>query len=135
MPTLDRLLEWKVVNANSSLLCGSSEETVDHLFFKCTTSNQVWQKVLQFLHFSRPAARFADELQWMIKSSKRGSGRHKLLLMFFSECIYSMWLNRNDKLYNNHCKGVDVLFKETLFRVVDRAPADLSDFLNELSCT
>ncbi|XP_021849078.1 uncharacterized protein [Spinacia oleracea] len=134
MPTLDRLLQWKIVNVNSCLMCGSAEETVDHLFFKCSISSQVWQKVLALLHFSRPATGFTEEIQWMIKSSKRGSGRHKLLLMFFSECTYTLWLNRNNKLFNNHCKEAVVLFREVVFRVAARAPTDLSDLLTKLSC-
>lgn len=134
MPTFDRLLHWKVVVVDTCLLCGLSGESVEHMFFECSVSSHLWQNVLNLLRFGRPAARFTNELSWMIKSSKRGGGRHKLLIMLFAEIIYSMWLNRNDKLFNNHCKTSDVLFRETMFKVAARAPTELSNLLIELSC-
>ncbi|XP_056685987.1 uncharacterized protein [Spinacia oleracea] len=126
--SLDKLLNWKVVATETCLLCGLSGESVEHMFFQCHVSAQLWHKVLNFLHFDREATGFTAKLTWMIKSSKRGVGRHKLLIMFFAESIYSLWLNRDDKLFNHHCKAPD-LFRETLFRAVARASNELSNML------
>ncbi|XP_021865205.2 uncharacterized protein [Spinacia oleracea] len=87
LPTLDRLFKWNIAASDKCPVCTASTESV-------------WQKVLKLLQFSRPPGGFTSELQWVIKSSKMG----ELLMMFFAECIYSVWLNRNDKVLNQHCK-------------------------------
>ncbi|XP_021855953.1 uncharacterized protein [Spinacia oleracea] len=96
LPTLDRLMKWGVVTADGCPICSTCTESADHLFFACTFSCRVWQKVLDLLQFKRRPEPFVNELQWVIKSCKRSGSRHKLLGMFFAESVYSIWLNRND---------------------------------------
>ncbi|XP_056697671.1 uncharacterized protein [Spinacia oleracea] len=112
LTTIDKLLTWIVVTSDVCLMCGSGSES----------------RVLDFLHFTRPVAGFTAEVKWMIKSSKRGKGRHKMLLMFFAESVYSLWLNRNSKVYNQR-KTATELFKEIQFRVASRVSNELSDRL------
>lgn len=102
-------------------------------FFNCQLSFEVWQKVLTLLKFARRPGGFTDELQWVIKSCKRGGHRHRLLKIFFAESVYGLWLNRNDQIYNMHCKTSAALFREVQFRVASRASEDLVSFLLDLS--
>lgn len=106
-----------MVTSDECPLCHNCVGSVNHMFFDCQFSGQVWQKVLNLLHFFRNPDVFGDELQWVIKSCKRGGNKHKLLVMFFAESIYSLWLNMNDQVYNLHCKTPLEPFKEIQFRV------------------
>ncbi|XP_056695123.1 uncharacterized protein [Spinacia oleracea] len=99
LPTLDKLLKWGVVSSATCPVCHICVESVDHLLFKCYTSGVVWQQVLQF---RRCPGGFVDELNWIRKSCKRSGNRHKLMIMFFAESVYSQWMNRNDMIYNQH---------------------------------
>ncbi|XP_021836755.2 uncharacterized protein [Spinacia oleracea] len=119
LPTLDRLIKWKAVDSDICVLCNSNIESAEHLFFECPTSSLVWQKILSLLQLSRPTGGFTYEIQWMLKSST--GGKHQLLMIFFAESIYSIWLNRNDRIFNQHCKPPTELFKEIQFRVAAKA--------------
>ncbi|XP_021844948.1 uncharacterized protein [Spinacia oleracea] len=130
---MDTLLNWRIVTYDGCMMCDSGFESVEHLLFERGLSSEVWQKVLNFLHFPRSAAGFTAEVQWMIKSSKRGKSIHKLLLMFFAESVYSLWLNRNSKVFNQHCKTATELFREIQFRVASRASNELSSIMLDLS--
>ncbi|XP_056685989.1 uncharacterized protein [Spinacia oleracea] len=134
IPTLDRLLKWSIVTCDSYLYCNTTSESVDHLFFECGFTSQVWQRVLTLLQFAKAPAGFHDELEWVLKCSKKNGASQKLLVMFFAEAVYSIWLNRNDKLYNQHCRTLAELFKDIQFRVAARCPSDLCSKLLDLSC-
>ncbi|XP_075103105.1 uncharacterized protein LOC142177849 [Nicotiana tabacum] len=45
-------------------LCNSEEETVDHLFFKCTYSSKIWTTMLQWQGIQRQSMMWANELEW-----------------------------------------------------------------------
>ncbi|XP_056691936.1 uncharacterized protein [Spinacia oleracea] len=111
LPTLDRLLQWNIVSSSLCPMCQVGSESLEHMFFDCQFSAQVWQKVLKLLQFARRHVGFTDELRWVLKSCKRGGNRHKLLRMFFDESVYSLWLNRNNQVYNKHCKSPTELFR------------------------
>ncbi|XP_021852492.1 uncharacterized protein [Spinacia oleracea] len=117
VPTLNRLIKWNIVTSDNCLLCSSSSESVEHLFFECGFTFQIWQKVLNILQFTRSPTGFQAELDWIVKCSKKNGGRHKLLVMFFAETMYSIWLNRNDKLCNQHRKTLIELFGDIQLKV------------------
>lgn len=130
---MDRLFKWGVVDSEVCPVCSMGTETIEHLSFACTLSCRVWQKVLDLLHFKRRPESFDNEMQWLIKSCKRSGSRHKLLGMFFAECIYSIWLNRNDVVYNQVCKTPERLFRQIQFHVASRSSDALSSTLLNLS--
>ncbi|XP_056689146.1 uncharacterized protein [Spinacia oleracea] len=133
LPTLDRLFKWGVVTSEVCPVCSMCSESAEHLFFTCTLSCRVWQKVLDLLHFKRRPEPFGNEMQWVIKSCKRSGSRHKLLGMFFAECICSIWLNRNEVVYNQVCKTPEMLFRQIQFHVASRSSDVLSSTLLNLS--
>ncbi|XP_056685500.1 uncharacterized protein [Spinacia oleracea] len=42
---------------------------------------------------------FTFEMVLILRASKRTGDRYKLLMMFFAECIYGIWLQRNTKVF------------------------------------
>ena len=121
LPTRDRLLAWKIVTANSCPLCSTMPESTGHLFFECSYSAAVWGKILQQLQFHRNPAPFDQELAWILKATKRTGDRYKLLLMFFSESVYGIWLQRNEMVFNQQCRSPADLVHDIQFRVACRA--------------
>ncbi|XP_021861689.2 uncharacterized protein [Spinacia oleracea] len=111
LPTLDRLLTWKVVDGNVCPLCYGSLESVQHLFFECGYSAAIWSHVLTSLHFNRPVGQLDSELIWMVRAAKRTGDRFKLLLMLFVECIYGIWLQRNAKVFTHACSSPQDMLK------------------------
>lgn len=95
LPTKDRPMTWKVITDDQCPLCSKSSESVSYLFFEREYATGFWQKILHSLQFSRRPLTFEQELTWILKATKRTGDRHKILLMYFAECIYGVWIQRN----------------------------------------
>ncbi|KAL8517334.1 hypothetical protein ACS0TY_015538 [Phlomoides rotata] len=55
VPTMTNLLRRGAINPYFSLLCrlcGRSNEDSDHLFFECTSSVAIWEKVYKWFHLN-----------------------------------------------------------------------------------
>ncbi|XP_056688098.1 uncharacterized protein [Spinacia oleracea] len=87
LPTKDRLLQWKVVTDDLCPLCSKCPESVSHLFFHCEFA----------------AGRTGD--------------RHKLLLMYFAKCVYGIWIQRNEMVFNHKCRDPKAVLQDVKFRV------------------
>lgn len=120
-PTLDRLIKWKVVDTNVCPMCSCVPESVLHLFFECCYSTAVWSHVIVSLQFHRPASQLDNEVVQITRAVKRSGDRFKLLLMFFAECIYGIWLQRNAKVFTKSCRSPYDLLREIKYRVACRA--------------
>ncbi|XP_021754908.1 uncharacterized protein LOC110720206 [Chenopodium quinoa] len=120
LPTLDRLSAWGITSDTMCKLCGNVAESIDHLFFKCTFSAQIWGAVLQILHCQRNPGSFDSELLWATKCGKKGTPKHKLFLMFFAEIIYAIWIQRNEVVFNQYHRSADALMREISFKVASR---------------
>ncbi|XP_021850393.1 uncharacterized protein [Spinacia oleracea] len=105
LPTRDGLVTWKDITTDCCPLCTNEKESAAHLLFECDYSAAVWNDILHSLRFSRRSAPFDKELIWVLKATKRTGDRHKLLLMYFAECIYSIWLQRNEMVFNQKCRS------------------------------
>ncbi|XP_021724905.1 uncharacterized protein LOC110692214 [Chenopodium quinoa] len=119
LPTRDRLAVWGIVAIVNCCLCNAAPESVEHLFFQCDFSAQIWSMALKALQFNRNPSPFSNELAWAFKSAKRRFAKHQLFLMYFAESLYAIWLYRNDQIFNqNHINmTAAVLFREISFKV------------------
>ncbi|XP_021742358.1 uncharacterized protein LOC110708530 [Chenopodium quinoa] len=130
LPTRARLTMWGVVDNSSCCLCNTAPETVGHLFFECAWSSQIWTMVLAHLHFQRGPGNFTNELAWIMKSAKKKAAKHQVALMFFAECVYAIWLHRNDHIFNQGSKTVSAaqLFRDIRFKVACRCREEMRKF-------
>lgn len=46
------------------VLCSQHEETINHLFFDCHYSRQIWESILNRFQIQRSAGKWDDELNW-----------------------------------------------------------------------
>ncbi|XP_070037185.1 uncharacterized protein [Nicotiana tomentosiformis] len=53
LSTRDRLARWGVTNDLQCPLCNVEEESIEHLFFKCTYAASFWRKLLQWMGITR----------------------------------------------------------------------------------
>ncbi|XP_056697356.1 uncharacterized protein [Spinacia oleracea] len=123
LPTRDMLVAWKVTTMDECPFCNTKKETVAHLFFECHYSAAVWNVILHSLKFNRRAVSFDQELTWVLKATKRTGDRFKLLVMYFAECIYSIWFQKNEMVFNHRCRSPADIVSDIKFRVACRATA------------
>ena len=122
-------MAWKVTTVDDYPLCNTKKETAAHLFFECDYSAAVWNTILHSLKFSRKATSFDQELTWVLKATKRTGDRYKLLVMYFAECLYSIWLQRIEMVFNHKCRRPADIVPDIMFRVACTATASQHMFL------
>nr|XP_016495350.1 PREDICTED: uncharacterized protein LOC107814450 [Nicotiana tabacum] len=97
--TKDRLRGLGYVEDVTCSLCNSKEETVDHLFFKCTYSSSVWTAMLQWKGIQRQPMMWANELEWAGKYYRGRSTTAELYKLVLAGTLYYIWQERNDKIF------------------------------------
>ncbi|XP_020258446.1 uncharacterized protein LOC109834839 [Asparagus officinalis] len=114
--TQDRLIRRGIININCCRFCSGSESR-DHLFFECCYSSDVWVKVMNWLQFRWRSCKWDQVLNWFC-SKLRGRGfKQKLKKLALTSTIYSIWNERNTRVFRHELKSADQLFKEIKFNI------------------
>ncbi|XP_024014349.1 uncharacterized protein LOC112088339 [Eutrema salsugineum] len=93
--TGDRMIKWNA-NANPScVLCNHPLKTVDHLFFNCPFSDQIWQTLIRGLLRDRYTTNWHEVLS-PVKDSSQDRISLFILQYTLQATIYGIWRERND---------------------------------------
>lgn len=105
-PTRDRLLQWGLEVDPKCLLCNSSNESRNHLFFDCSFGGIVWRSISDWcqLQFTTTWDALIDQLH-----AVRNRNLRRLTLLAFQGTIYWIWHERNSRLHNQTFKTTDVI--------------------------
>ncbi|XP_058776499.1 uncharacterized protein LOC131650805 [Vicia villosa] len=91
------------------------EESLDHLFFLCQASKNIWDKVLGWIGFSsgyfREEFLGLDDIQIKVSNSHI---RNKVNIIWLST-MWSLWLMRNDFVFNNIPFSFETVFNRIVF--------------------
>nr|GEZ52222.1 RNA-directed DNA polymerase, eukaryota, reverse transcriptase zinc-binding domain protein [Tanacetum cinerariifolium] len=106
--TRDKLTKWFNIQDKSCLLCELSDESHSHLFFSCSYSRRLWERL-------KPMA-LLDNVSNIWSSAISGIVIRPAKILFgvrivFSATVDFIWLERNIRRSKQRNKMVDVLFK------------------------
>ncbi|KAL8503461.1 hypothetical protein ACS0TY_022272 [Phlomoides rotata] len=115
LPTRSALKKRNILTDGDDLscgLCGSYEETVQHLFFECSFSYQVWCRCYAWL--MSPMACASDPTSHFLQHSGALGWKRKKHVM---ECIWScavwfLWKARNNKVFEHKEISLERTFEE-----------------------
>ncbi|XP_058757405.1 uncharacterized protein LOC131630662 [Vicia villosa] len=95
--------------------CDIHEESLDHLFFLCQASKNIWEKVLAWIGFSSGSFWEAflglDDIQLKVTNSHI---RNKVNVIWLAN-TWSLWLMRNDNVFNNVPFSFETVFNRIVF--------------------
>ncbi|KAF2570395.1 hypothetical protein F2Q70_00001947 [Brassica cretica] len=116
-PTRDRLLRWGLQTDPLCLLCNSSPESRDHMFFQCGFAWGIWESLAPRTGFipRRSWSQTISQLQLLRRRSILGM----LTLLCWQSCLYWIWAERNGRLHRQNFRSQDVLI-----RLIDRQIKD-----------
>ncbi|XP_009623101.1 uncharacterized protein [Nicotiana tomentosiformis] len=86
--TRDKLRKWGCLEDTSFPLCHTEEKTINHLFFKCSFSTQVWAAVLDWQRVHRQVMTWDQELEWAEQHCKGRSSNANIYKMTLAGSIY-----------------------------------------------
>lgn len=78
-----------------------------NIYFLCEYSRAVWAKLLLLFKIHNSPGCMSEEMQFAISTSKKTTGISKLYLAVFSETIYSLWLKKNQGVFDGRSQPVD----------------------------
>ncbi|XP_056841874.1 uncharacterized protein LOC130495007 [Raphanus sativus] len=107
-PTKDRLIRWGMNVTPLCLLCNTSHENRNHLFFDCVYSATIWRQTMDRCGFHTSTSWDCIVTQLQALQVNRDSKRLTLIAM--QACIYWIWSERNKRLHHQVFRPPEVLF-------------------------
>lgn len=112
-PTRDRLIRWGLDVQPHCLLCGTGLESRNHLYFQCSYSSSIWQKIADRCQLQALDSWTGTVLQ--LQGLTQNKALRRLTLIAAQATIYWIWSERNSRLHRQTFKPVD-----TIVRSIDR---------------
>ncbi|GKC11351.1 hypothetical protein Tco_1008133 [Tanacetum coccineum] len=106
LKTQDKLRPWDV-DAQTDLtqlrcsLCGSQQDSHEHLFFECSYSSKVWNYIRNLAGMEQVPPVLDDIVLWFIPMANKRSFKNVVGKMLFAAASYYLWLERNNRLFKN----------------------------------
>ncbi|XP_010696572.1 uncharacterized protein LOC104909082 [Beta vulgaris subsp. vulgaris] len=117
LPTTDRISRWNVECQLQCRLCDTQNESIQHLFFECSFSTEVWNGLLQKMGFNRTAGSFDVESRIVCLKAHSKSLKSRVYVMMFSEAVHTIWCQRNSVIFENTSCSPAVLINRVIFQV------------------
>ncbi|XP_071708913.1 uncharacterized protein [Rutidosis leptorrhynchoides] len=109
----DRLKAWER-RPNQVLKCSLCNNVMDshsHLFFECTYSARLWQKVRMLVQIDLVAYDWKSCRDTLMGISNHNSSRMVLAKLCLSASVYYLWHERNVRLFKGKWRTVEQLFE------------------------
>ncbi|XP_010683654.1 uncharacterized protein LOC104898295 [Beta vulgaris subsp. vulgaris] len=121
--------QWSLVSDTTCELCNNGEEDIHHLFFQCEYSGEIWRKCLSILKKPRNPVSFMEEVLIAANHCRRRHKKNKLYGMMFTEAIYNIWMQHNQKIFEGQHKTTDHIVNVIVFNVAARVEDNMRNLL------
>jgi len=86
--------QWNGSINTSCILCTEPLETVEHLFFECSFSNQIWEGLMKGLLRDKFTVSW-KEMMRIMRDTRRRKMHLFLIKYMFQATVYMIWRERN----------------------------------------
>ncbi|GJW90626.1 retrovirus-related pol polyprotein from transposon opus [Tanacetum coccineum] len=122
LKTQDRMRQWDVglsidLNLLRCPLCDLVPDSHDHLFFECSFSTQVWFKVCALCVMDSISPQLVDVMAFIVPISKGKTVISILSRIVVAASLYSIWLERNGRLFKKKTSSLDQIIQVILSMV------------------
>lgn len=108
-PTKDRIISWGLQTNPTCILCNTSNETRDHLFFDCSYSAVIWEALARKTN-CRSFTSWDQSLLHM--SHRTGTKSERLLgILAWQTSIYFIWTERNGRIHRQNFRAATSIIK------------------------
>ncbi|KAM3200844.1 hypothetical protein P3L10_033207 [Capsicum annuum] len=99
--TRDWLIQWKMQVDPICPLCEQVPETINHLFFKCKVSAEVWGRILWWQGLLRQPEEWQRELIWCTSKHNSKNSTDLLYRTTLVAANYYVWRERNQVVFQH----------------------------------
>lgn len=97
--TKDRLQFLEI--DNRCILCQDLSESVQHLFFQCSMSREIWGHIKRWLGITRAMSTIPSALKWIKKEGHGTSWQCKAKKIALASTVYHIWTARNRLIFED----------------------------------
>ncbi|XP_019255001.1 PREDICTED: uncharacterized protein LOC109233569 [Nicotiana attenuata] len=112
LQTADRLKKWKIQVDEICCFCKLALETKEHLFAECVYGRDLWNMLMQWIQMQVSLPSWAEWQQWIIQKTKGRSQMARILKMIVAEYVYTLWIERNARIFEKTATTWDILAKK-----------------------
>ncbi|XP_060182445.1 uncharacterized protein LOC132612126 [Lycium barbarum] len=109
LQTKDRVARWNEIEDLSCPLCAGQSETLEHLFFLCPVSGEIWRRVLRWQGITRIPTTWCDEVNWAMNNAKGNSVEAHIYKMTLAAGVYLIWKERNLRHFQHKSNSISTL--------------------------
>lgn len=118
MATVDRLIKWGIHVEQGCVLCERDViEIHEHLFFEFSYSTKLWKSILTWMGYQRRIEDWEEEVNWLIKNVSNKNPKRALLGIVFDVVVYNIWMERNNKRFQQCKKAIQDRAKEIAVQI------------------
>ncbi|GAV79911.1 zf-RVT domain-containing protein [Cephalotus follicularis] len=99
--TKDKLLAIGVLQSAGCVFFCRELESLEHLYFQCPYTENIWKRVLALCNISKPILSWLEEVQWMIEHMKGDNFLEMVRKLALAATVFHIWLERNRRCFNN----------------------------------
>lgn len=114
LQTGDRIQQWNSMADGVCILCRDELETCQHLFFRCSYSEEIWRTLVGGIMREEYTMHW-NEIVDAISNSRRSATEMFLLRYAFQSLVHSIWKERNDRRHGEQPKD-----ERTIAKLVDK---------------
>ncbi|XP_074282811.1 uncharacterized protein LOC141607361 [Silene latifolia] len=92
LTTQDRLYRMHIIQSNLCFLCGSHEESHEHLFFSCAFSQRCRDLIANWCLIELPCS---EVIKWWVQRRDHNACRKKITAVILASIMYNIWNVRN----------------------------------------
>ncbi|XP_022014770.1 uncharacterized protein LOC110914279 [Helianthus annuus] len=112
--TQDKILQWdlsrrKSMNMMCCVLCYANVDSHEHLFFECGFSSQVWSLVRSKGNKATVDSKWSNIVDWLRDRATSKSADNYVSRLIVAATAYTIWQERNARLFKNHARPPDTV--------------------------
>jgi hypothetical protein len=106
--TVDRRRQRGLPSHIMCLLCGSHEETIDHISLQCPFATAIWTGAVTHLGLPNivPSDRAELGEWWPLAVNRSAASERRTANSFISLVVRTLWLERNARVFDRKCTSV-----------------------------
>ena len=106
-----------VIEDTACPLCKAATESIEHLFFSCRITSEIWTKIKSWLRISRGMQTLKAAVKWLIKEARGTGAPAKIKRISLASTVYHLWEARNQRNFEGKIKHPEAIVRRIQIQV------------------
>ena len=117
LSTQDKLVKWGMHTVNRCALCKCDNEDLQHLFFKCAYSAEVWDKAKNMADITYENCEWYGLIMRLANDCINKNIGWIVRRLVFAACVYFLWQERNGRIFRDNQNSSQEIYNKVVENV------------------